>query len=70
MKGDEELLTMNRIDRLLCGLDPSARMRVLAWLNSRHANPADKGGSPPGGPVAQNCRHTGYTSAERIGQSG
>ena len=42
VKADIELLTMQRIHRLVMDLRPDARHRVLSWINHRHSNPVDK----------------------------
>jgi hypothetical protein len=31
-----EVIAMDRIDEILCDLDPAARARVLAWVNSQY----------------------------------
>lgn len=43
MPKDPELLTLQRIERLLAGLDDHARERVVAYLAARHRPMAKTG---------------------------
>jgi len=52
-KGDPEILTIGRVNRLLEGLDEPTRQRVLIYLYDRHVLGPRREGVPPGvGPVA------------------